>query len=216
MKLALAFLVLILLHAIGAQESCSVANAASYQKTDSTIVDPIQYTFGGAHHHLGPDLQPSAFLGDSDLIDAKLSFADLSGANLSHSLLNRSDLRDSDLTNVNLFAVNLSGAKLSSANLSFADMSFAEVSGAIFIGANLFDTLSLDDTFGSAYYDSDTNFTNFDPVSAGWMLVPEPNTCTLALAALCMAISRRQGPKLVGYWYSLLTRASTNDQAQRG
>jgi uncharacterized protein YjbI with pentapeptide repeats len=178
MKLVLASLVLILLHAIGAQESCSVASAASYQKTDSTVVDPIQYTFGGDHHHLGPDLQPGVFLGDSDLIDADLNLADLSGENLSPSLLNRSDLRDSDMTNVNLFALNLSGAKLSGANFSFADMSFVDVSGASFIGTNLFDTLSLDDTFGSAYYDSDTNFTNFDPVSAGWVLVPEPNSCT--------------------------------------
>lgn len=123
MKLVREFLLLILLHAICAPESCLVASAASYQKTDSTVVDPIQYTFGGNHHHLGPDLQPSAFLGDSDLIDADLSFADLSGANLSHSLLNRSDLRNSDLSNVNLFAVNLRGANLRGANLSFADMS---------------------------------------------------------------------------------------------
>lgn len=62
---------------------------------------------------------------------------------------------------------------------------------ASLIGANLSDTLSLDDTYGSAYYDSDTTFTNFDSVLAGWMLVPEPNTYGLSfVAAICLFVSK--------------------------
>ena len=43
----------------------SVALAASYQKTDGTIVDPIPDTPGGSSHYYGNDLEPNANLSDA-------------------------------------------------------------------------------------------------------------------------------------------------------
>ena len=53
----------------------SVAEAASYQKTNGTIVDPIVDRSGIAHSYSGPNLEPNA-----DLKGANLSYADLAVA----------------------------------------------------------------------------------------------------------------------------------------
>ena len=70
--------------------SATCADAASYQKTDGTIVDPIQMEPEGDHPYSGNNLQP-----DADLIDADLQYAVLSGADLENA-----DLSGSDFTNV--------------------------------------------------------------------------------------------------------------------
>ena len=59
--------------------------AASYQKRDGTIVDPIQINsppFGGDHSYSGPNLEPSANLSDANLMGANLMGANLPGADL--------------------------------------------------------------------------------------------------------------------------------------
>ena len=57
-------------------------DAASYQKIDGTIVDPIQYRGGGDHPYSGSDLMP-----DADLTNANLTGADLTGATLTDATL---------------------------------------------------------------------------------------------------------------------------------
>ena len=57
-------------------------DAASYQKIDGTIVDPIQYRGGGDHPYSGSDLMP-----DADLTNANLTDADLTGATLTDATL---------------------------------------------------------------------------------------------------------------------------------
>ena len=73
-----------------------------------------------------------------------------------------------DLANAGLFEVNLTGANLTSAPLGFS--------------------------FGAALYDINTDFTDtgFDPVAAGWTLVPEPGTALLMGLGLAGLASRRR------------------------
>ena len=65
--------------------SATAADAAWYQKTDGTIVDPIQSVNGGDLSYYGNNLQPYADLTNADLRYADLVWADLSGADLSGS-----------------------------------------------------------------------------------------------------------------------------------
>jgi len=110
--------------------SAGTADAASYRKTDGTIVDPIKYGYlmdYADHPYAGDDLQPAAAL---------------SGVDLSYATLDSADLQNSDLSYANLYMVdfytaNLSGAMLFGANLDTARLFGADVSGANLEGANL-------------------------------------------------------------------------------
>ena len=90
--------------------TCSTSartEAASYQKTDGTIVDPIRYNSSpvvalGNHHYSGNNLEPGAELTNASLDNAYLWRADLRGANLTDA-----SLRSADLTNANLSFANL-------------------------------------------------------------------------------------------------------------
>ena len=143
----------------------SGAQAASYQMIDGTIVDPIQFTYGGDSDYPGIDLEPYA-----NLTDANLKFSDLPYADLSFA--------------------NLTLANLSNAYLGGTVLYSADVSGANFSGADLSDSYWVGTTTGSAFYDAATDFTGawsgdygnsalFDPVAAGWNLIPEPSTALL-------------------------------------
>ena len=61
-----------------------VASAASYVKTDGTIVDPIQnrYGIGGDSPYSGADLESGANLASADLRYAYLEYANLHNAEL--------------------------------------------------------------------------------------------------------------------------------------
>ena len=121
----------------------SGAQAASYQMIDGTIVDPIQFTYGGDSDYPGIDLEPYA-----NLTDANLKFSDLPYADLSFATLIDTFLIETNLTNANLI-----GAHLNNANLA----------EAILTNANL----------GNATYNAYTVFpSGFDPVSEGMLLVP--------------------------------------------
>jgi uncharacterized protein YjbI with pentapeptide repeats len=262
---SLAFVIVLVALAIG-----SIAEASSYQKTDATIVDPIQWVEnvgGGNHGYLGSNLEPGALLDGEILYDAVLNRADLHDASLVGMYLDYSELRGADLRNANLFLaivrqVDLSGADLRNANLEFAFMSGSNFTGADLSASNLADAdlsfttldatnltaadlrgadldsaslidadlsgaelrnarlwsavmtgadlseadlrgasfmfaVDLDSTFGSAYYDSDTDFsgTGFDPVATGWILgapaelVPSLNSFGVAFLGFLIALA---------------------------
>jgi len=67
--------------------SGSMAQAASYEKTDGTIVDPIMDTGGSPHSYSGNNLEPNA-----NLTYANLSMADLTDANLNGATLTSATL----------------------------------------------------------------------------------------------------------------------------
>ena len=162
----------------------SGAQASSYLDIFGTVHDPILDNGGLVHSYSGPNLQPEVVAPGAALSFANLILANLALANLSSALFDSADLSSADLESANLQSAtldfaNLSGANLTSANLSGAILSY--VSG-------------LWTTYGNPDYDALTNFTGtgFDPVAAGWNLVPEPSTALLlGLGLVAMAAPRR-------------------------
>ena len=74
--------------------AATTVDAASYQKIDGTIVDPIQSLSGGDHAYSGSNLQPMAMLMPADLSHADLTDANLIDADLTGAELTGSDFSD--------------------------------------------------------------------------------------------------------------------------
>ena len=103
--------------------AAATVDAASYQKTDGTIVDPIMIWFTmNIHYYSGANLEPYADLSKADLHQAVLLFADLRHANLSGANLWNANLTDADLTDADLTAAYLRYADLRDANLSGSNL----------------------------------------------------------------------------------------------
>ena len=123
------------------------AQAASYQKTDGTVVDPIQSVLGGPLPYLAPNLEPfvstpGASLAFAVLDEADLYVADLRNVNLTRSSLDGANLGFALLIDALLVETRLVGADLSNAALPGADLTNsivgqANLSNANLIGANL-------------------------------------------------------------------------------
>ena len=161
----------------------SGAQASSYLQLGGNVVDPILTTSGAVHWYSGTNLQPGAYLGSANLAYANLTNANLYGANLDFANLGSANLTNADLADADLADAYLDGAYLDFANLSNANLSNADLYGA----------LGLSNTTGTPDYDALTNFTGtgFDPVAAGWNLVPEPSTALfLGLGLAGMAAGR--------------------------
>jgi len=136
-------------------------DAAWYQKTDLTVVDPIQRLGGGNLSYTGNNLEPDASLAfanlrwadleaanltgadlyDTDLMSANLQSADLTDARLTYANLYQADLHDATLTGANLYDANLNYATLANANLMEANLNAASLWGADLTGATLLDAV---------------------------------------------------------------------------
>lgn len=148
---------------------------------------------------------------ETDASNASFADATLDGSGLSIFAPN-ANFTNSSLRGVRFFTslgsrTDLSGADFAGANLTAASFRSSDpigipgiepsqisVLGTDFSQAVLENVVGLGITSGAALYDSETDFTNawadldatipFDPVAAGWTLVPEPSTSTLLLLGL--------------------------------
>jgi len=123
-------------------------HAASYQKRDFSIVDPIRFVtaYGSVPHpYTGSNLQPDVNAPGINLTGAALSWADLTRANLSDAILPGVDLRYADVSHGLIVNGNLSfecgeidtddlyygpvelGARLDDAKFNWADLSGADL-----------------------------------------------------------------------------------------
>ncbi len=124
----------------------TAVNAASYERTDGSIVNPILDTSGSILSYSGPNLTPGVVLSgenlaSADLLDADLQGSDMSNINLSSAKMWRSDLRgtnltSSDLSGVFLFRSDMRGTDMTSAVLPNGDLQEVDLLGATLDSAN--------------------------------------------------------------------------------
>ena len=189
------------------------AQAATYQTTRGSDRDIRCYlslgvpdppvagcSRSGYHPYAGVNLGPGVEAVGIDLASASLRSADLRGSDLSGARFSNSYLGRADLEGADLSGANLSDVLFRSTNLEGVDLTGADLSGATYLGRST----------GSAFYDYNTDFSNawwdsggvaclisdrctsFDPVVAGWTLVPEPTTALLfGLGLLLLLICGR-------------------------
>ncbi len=194
---------------------------ATYVRTDGTTAG-LDDIFG-IPHDSEVNIEPFGTYSRKDLSYVEMPYADLShvamhqvnlsgsilfGADLFHAYLGEADLSGAGMPEAALVYTYLSGADLSPVNLSRAylygtsligaDLGGSVLTDAEFFNVDLRETLNLSSTIGSAFYDADTLFATtgdyaFDPVAAGWVMVPEPATMSLlAMGGLAVLRKRRK------------------------
>ena len=124
---------------VSALSLSSSALAASYLRTDGTVVDPILSVGYGVHPYAGIDLAPGADLHGANLQGAQLYLAALADTNLTGANLRGADLVDADLTNATLAGADLRDADLTVARFAGADLTGATLGGDNGFGARLSD-----------------------------------------------------------------------------
>ncbi|MCP3914872.1 MAG: pentapeptide repeat-containing protein [bacterium] len=169
------------------------AMGGDFSGADARCADFFNAELSGSDW-IGADCTDASFL-LADICSANLTGANLTGAGLGGAEIQFADLRDAvlvdadltaapcqnstfagaDLTRAVLMTANLRNCILRGATLADAQMSFTDVSDADFSDADLSGVTDLATTFGTASYNPCTQFPfNFDPVAAGWTLVPSP------------------------------------------
>ena len=93
----------------------ALAQAASHEKKDGTIVDPIFDTSFQVHPYSGPNLESEAILTDAVLNNANLSHANLTEAGLPRANLTDVNLTNADLTQAHLVSAGFFGVSLTNA-----------------------------------------------------------------------------------------------------
>jgi uncharacterized protein YjbI with pentapeptide repeats len=197
-------LIVLVTLASGTAQALSYALTDGTQVDPVRTVGGLIHTYEGQLHSgvhaVGEDLS------EAQLIDADLSGADLRGAIFDDSYLVRASFRDSNLLGAGFSGANLKFSDFGGATLVGAQIDNAKIAGARFAGANLlganFSSSVIIDVRGTDFtstwsmaslganvkYDLNTDFTGawadsgytpFDPVTAGWVLVPEPSTALL-------------------------------------
>jgi hypothetical protein len=145
----------------------------------------------------GAHLENSSLVG-TILVGANFGASDLTDSNLMGARLNGAYLDGAGLSSASLREADLEGASLRYAYVNSADLTEARL-----LGTSLHGVEFLANTVGLPYYDALTDFTDtwfgasgssspFDPVAAGWTLIPEPSTALLlGLGLVGMAARRR-------------------------
>ena len=177
----------------------SIVQAASYEKTDGTIV-PILNIYGSPHSYSGNNLEPFANLFGADLsfanlIDANLTNAILIDANLDYANLDIANLTNANLTFASLLGANLTVASLLGANLTSANLYGANLTNAILDGATFSAGTTLTDgqtVLQHGYHDDPPGLTDYLLTAGGGgassasnlTVVPVPEPCTLSLLGI--------------------------------
>ena len=181
----------------------------------------------GHHPYAGVNLGPGVEAVGIELASASLRSADLRGADLRGARLSSSYVGRSDLEGANLSGARLDGALFYGTNLEGANLRGAKLSGAVYLGRST----------GSAIYDHTTDFSNawwdsggvacllsdrcktFDPVAAGWTMVPEPTAALLfSMGMLLLVICgrpRARVEKAAGQRSSISEAASSSAASKR-
>jgi hypothetical protein len=189
-------------------------DAAWYQKTDGTIVNPILDTGGNPLQYFGGNLEPDAILQTADLRWASLPYANLTDADLSWANLTSADLTSADLTDAALWhahltelnltdanlwhaslngsflnSANLTGANLTSAQLFYVDLTDANLSGSILTDVQYYN----DADWTDAFYYTDNEPTWRSGMNAAWrssagILALAPTSAVPEPAAMLLAL----------------------------
>lgn len=190
----------------------STANLAGvFQSTEGLngmpIGLPADYSTWGAYI-LGPSVMTSGLLlsraefTSKNLSRMGLGFSTFSLVTIQRANLSDSDLSDSVMSSVRLIDTSLTGTNLARVAMFDVDFGGSDVTMADFSGATFDRVLNLGSTVGRAMYSSTTDFsgawadsgsTPFDPVEAGWMLVPEPTSSVfVGLGLVCLSAVQRR------------------------
>lgn len=191
----------------------SGVQGATYSRVQGFETSTLWNTSGSAYTYPAPDLHsgivhfgiqlPQAGLYLADLSNSILTGGDFSGSHMMGSNLGGSILVGVDFSDANLNYSDLSGSVLTGAKFGNASLVGVDFSGTSLLGSDFTSTdvrggdfssaTFLGSASGAATYDPNTNFTNswadggsipFDPVAAGWVLVPEPSSAILLAVGL--------------------------------
>jgi len=154
----------------GAYMDWSYFRSANLEGADLSNTHAFSTNFNGAN------------LSNADLSGAYMPFSTMNGANLSNAELSGTWLGECCGASMDLTGTNLTGANLSGAILGVHALGLT-------IGTPNYDALT---DFTNAYSGEYENSPLFDPVAAGWTLVPEPNTALLVGIGLAGIAARRR------------------------